>query len=223
MRSEIVLFVFPFQDVIDRLCASLLEDGYRSITAKSPPEARLRMASLPFLSPDLVITHADMMPALRVIIEEWTYEPIPYVLLTSDDPQSHADVIGDEYVVGHLPPPYEPDALLQCLSVATFPAQRGSIPTISPAVLLNTLTDERKTGTIVFTRGAECISVRFRDGMLVGATGVSGSPREVLHYLLTWSDGRFRVALEPGQDAYDVNESTERLVLPGVRRAFGVR
>lgn len=70
----------------------------------------------------------------------------------------------------------------------------------------------------MFTRGGECITVRFRDGKVVGAKDVSGSPREVLHYLLTWSDGRFRVVLEPVTDRDEIGEPSESLILAGMRR-----
>jgi hypothetical protein len=217
MRSEIILFVFPFQEVMDRLCHALYEDGYRTITAENPVEALARKESLPFLTPDLVITHSELAPVLRPITSRWTSERTPYLLLTDEDPHSHSHVIAEDDVVGHVAPPYDNEALIQCLSVAFFPAQRGSFPTISPTVLLRTLSDEKKTGTVVFTRGTECITVRFREGRMVGATGVAGTPREVLYYLLTWSDGRFRVALEPVSDVDEINESTDRLILAGVR------
>ena len=217
MKSEIILFVFPFQDVLERLCNALLEEGYRSITAENPDEAAARRRILPFLHPDLVITHPELYPVLRPLTSEWTNERTPYLLLTDEDPQTHWHVIQEDDVVGHVQPPYDNEALIQCLSVSFFPAQRGSFPTISPTILLRTLSDERKTGTAVFTRGTECITVRFREGRMVAASGVSGTPREVLLYLLTWSDGRFRVALEPVSDVDEINESTDRLLLAGVR------
>jgi Domain of unknown function (DUF4388) len=217
MRNEIILFVFPFHEVLERLCTALFDEGYRSITAENPAEARVRMAALPYMNPDIVITHAELAPPMRRLMSEWTSERVSYVLLTDDDPQTHWHVITEEDVVGHVAPPYNNEALIQCLSVASFAAQRGSFPTISPNILLRTLSDEQKTGTVVFTRGAECVTVRFRDGRMVSATGVPGTTTEVLSYLLTWSDGRFRVALEPVSDVDDVNESTDRLILAGVR------
>jgi hypothetical protein len=218
MKSEITLFVFPLQDVLDRLCPALLAEGYRSIVARTPEEARGHMENLPFLPPDLVVTHAGLMPAVRRVTDALAPERTPFVLLTDEDVQSHAGVITDDDVVGHVAPPYDAEALLQCMSVAFFPAQRGSFPTISPFVLLQTLTAERKTGTAVFTRGAECITVRFRDGRVIGARGVSGTPKEVLFYLLTWSDGRFRVVLEPVSEPDEIGESTESLFLAGMRQ-----
>lgn len=223
MKSEISLFVFPLQDTLDRLCSALLAEGYRSIAARSPEEARGYMENLPFLPPDLVVTHPGLMPAVRRITDGLASERTPYVLLTDEDVQSHSGIITDDDVVGHVAPPYDVEALLQCMSVAFFPAQRGSFPTISPFVLLQTLTAERKTGTAVFTRGAECITVKFREGRVLGAKGVAGTPKEVLFYLLTWSDGRFRVVLEPVSDRDEIEESTESLFLAGMRRIKDAR
>jgi hypothetical protein len=76
----------------------------------------------------------------------------------------------------------------------------------------------RLTGTLAVSAGVRRVSVRFRDGDIVGADGEGRQGVAAVHDLLAWEQGRFQFSPGDPGPGEPLGETFDQLILEGCRR-----
>jgi len=97
------------------------------------------------------------------------------------------------------------------------PGMEGQIEVIGAPGVLQMCHLTRLTGVLMAEAGPRRMTIRFREGELVGAKGDGREEADAVYAFLAWEEGRFRFA--PGEERGDrIGPSFAELVLEGCRR-----
>jgi len=97
------------------------------------------------------------------------------------------------------------------------PGMEGEIEVIGAPGVLQMCHLTRLTGVLVAETGSRGMTIRFREGELVGAKGDGREGADAIYAFLAWEEGRFRFA--PGDEHGErIGPSFAELVLEGCRR-----
>jgi hypothetical protein len=94
----------------------------------------------------------------------------------------------------------------------------GSFDEFSFAEILQLLNLGHKSGTLSVRQGSQQAVVHLRDGQVVEATCEGHSGADVIYRLLGWRDGEFEFARVLRPVTRSVQDSTEALIIEGMRR-----
>jgi DNA-binding response OmpR family regulator len=98
------------------------------------------------------------------------------------------------------------------------PGMQGELAVMGAPGVLQVCHLTRLTGTLTVGNGSRRMTVRFRDGEIIGAEGDGGSGEAAVFALLAWEEGTFRFAPgDPGAGA-PLGTGFNQLVLEGCRR-----
>ena len=98
------------------------------------------------------------------------------------------------------------------------PGMQGELAVMGAPGVLQVCHLTRLTGTLTVTNGTRRMTVRFRDGEVIGAEGDGGSGEAAVFALLAWEEGTFRFAPgDPGEGS-PLGTGFNQLLLEGCRR-----
>ncbi len=236
MATEQILIVEDDSAVAKMLQARLTQMSYTVVLATNGVDA-LEMAWEKI--PDLILLDV-MMPKVngfevaKILRETPKTREIPIIFLTAltqvSDKVRGLGLGADDYITK----PFHFEELAARISAilkrARTPSGRGESPTafgmsgtlheMSLPALLQVLGAEKKTGTLVLTRGGARGLLAVEEGEITHALTGSLLGEKALYHLLTWEAGEF--VLEPlNRDlppTSRVEGSTSALLLEGMRR-----
>lgn len=97
------------------------------------------------------------------------------------------------------------------------PGMQGQLEVIGAPGVLQVCHLTRLTGKLMAEAGARSMTVRFRDGEIVGARGEGREGADAVYAFLAWVEGRFHFA-PSDQEGERIGPSFAELVLEGCRR-----
>ena len=95
---------------------------------------------------------------------------------------------------------------------------QGSFSLMSPAALLQTLSQEQRTAHIEARRAGSTASVWLSEGLVVAATCDDHEGPEAVYRMVAWPDGIFRVRAAAETAPATMVASAEELLLEAARR-----
>lgn len=94
----------------------------------------------------------------------------------------------------------------------------GTFDEFTFAEVLQLLNLGHKSGTLTMRQGGQQAVVHVRDGQVIEATHEGGAGAQVIYRLLGWRDGEFEFTRNLRPVTRAIQESTEALIMEGMRR-----
>lgn len=220
--------------VLRILDSALLSLGCDVVTATDGADALLKTLEV---HPNLIFSDYDMpimdgTQLYRKLQGYPAHRDVPFVLLASrsdfETKIRQLDIVPEERIEK---PFYVADvkrraksmlARLQQHRLESMPLENGvmagRLEDMSPIDLIQSLEIGRKSGSLTLERQREFITLYFQDGQIYDAEADNARGDVAVYRVLAWNEGEFRIDFRAQSERHSVNDSTQNLLIEGLRR-----
>ena len=212
---------------------SLRKAGYSITVAESKAQALqfLELADPELIISDTRLPDGDGFEFCRLVKSHSRWGGIPFIFLTHastlDEKIRGLELGVDDYLTK---PIYVKEVTIRVKMLLQRKQQErigkkdtrtkfsGQLADMAIVDLLQTIEISRKSGTIEFETELGAATVWFRDGRVIDAQMGRLQASAVIYRLLGLSEGRFEVEFKPISRAATIEETTQALLMEGMRR-----